>query len=115
MLATEGHKVFGMTGVTANPQEAMFQTGKCVDTLPALPSPINEQLRLNSTGDVVLRLKSPYQDGSTHIVMSPLEFMQRLAALVPCPRLSLIRFHGLILAWLFSRSRPLERRFAPYN
>jgi len=26
-------------------------------------------------------------------VMSPLEFMQRLAALVPRPRLHLIRFH----------------------
>ncbi|MGH8700940.1 MAG: transposase [Burkholderiales bacterium] len=31
-----------------------------------------------------------------HIVMSPLEFMQRLAALVPRPRLHLIRFHGVL-------------------
>jgi hypothetical protein len=28
--------------------------------------------------------------------MSPLEFMQRLAALVPRPRLHLIRFHGVL-------------------
>lgn len=28
--------------------------------------------------------------------MSPLEFMQRLAALVPPPRLHLIRFHGVL-------------------
>jgi hypothetical protein len=28
--------------------------------------------------------------------MSPLEFMQRLAALVPRPRLNLIRFHGVL-------------------
>ena len=35
-------------------------------------------------------------DGTTHIVMSPLEFMQRLAALVPRPRLHLIRFHGVL-------------------
>jgi putative transposase len=27
--------------------------------------------------------------------MSPLEFMQRLVALVPLPRLHLIRFHGV--------------------
>jgi hypothetical protein len=33
---------------------------------------------------------------TTHIVMSPLEFMQRLAALVPRPRLHLIRFHGVL-------------------
>ena len=31
-----------------------------------------------------------------HIVMSPLQFMQRLAALVPRPRLHLIRFHGVL-------------------
>jgi hypothetical protein len=28
--------------------------------------------------------------------MSPLEFMQRLATLVPRPRLNLIRFHGVL-------------------
>ena len=44
----------------------------------------------------VLRLKSPYKDGTTHVVMLPLEFMQRLAALVPRPRLHLIRFHGAL-------------------
>jgi hypothetical protein len=32
---------------------------------------------------VLLQRKTPYQDGTTHIVMSPLEFLQRLAALVP--------------------------------
>jgi Putative transposase len=47
-------------------------------------------------GQVVLQLKSAYRDGTTHIVMSPLEFMQRLAALVPRPRLHLIRFHGVL-------------------
>ena len=36
--------------------------------------------------------KTPWRDGTTHLVMSPLEFMQRLAALVPRPRLHLIRF-----------------------
>ncbi|MGH8613534.1 MAG: hypothetical protein ACREYF_16335, partial [Gammaproteobacteria bacterium] len=35
-------------------------------------------------------LKTPYREGTTHIVMSPLEFMQRLAALVPRPKLHLI-------------------------
>ena len=39
---------------------------------------------------------APWRDGTTHLVMSPLEFMQRLAALVPRPRLHLIRFHGVL-------------------
>lgn len=60
------------------------------------PAIANGRLSRNRKGDVVLRLKSPYQDGTTHIVMSPLEFLQRLAALVPRPRLHLIRFHGVL-------------------
>ena len=44
----------------------------------------------------MLQLKSAYQDGTTHVVLSALEFMQRLAALVPRPRLHLIRFHGVL-------------------
>jgi hypothetical protein len=47
------------------------------------PAIANERLALNRAGQVVLTLKTPYRDGTTHIVMSPLEFMQRLAALVP--------------------------------
>jgi hypothetical protein len=45
---------------------------------------------------VALTLKTPYREGTTHIVMSPLEFMQRLAALIPRPRLHPIRFHGVL-------------------
>jgi hypothetical protein len=59
------------------------------------PAIANERLTLNRAGQVVLTLKTPYREGTTHIVMSPLEFMQRLAALVPRPRLHLIRFHGV--------------------
>ena len=51
-----------------------------------------ERLARNRAGQVVLTLKTPYREGTTHIVMSPLEFIQRLAALVPRPRLHLIRF-----------------------
>jgi Putative transposase len=45
---------------------------------------------------VLLQLKSAYRDGTTHVVMSPVEFMQRLATFVPRPRLHLIRFHGVL-------------------
>jgi len=58
------------------------------------PAIANERLTRNAAGQVVLALKTPYRDGTTHIVMPPLEFMQRLAAVVPQPRLNLIRFDG---------------------
>ena len=60
------------------------------------PAIANERPSVNPAGQVVLKLKTAYRDGTSHIVMSPLEFMQRLAALVPRPRLHLIRFHGAL-------------------
>ena len=59
------------------------------------PAIAKERLKRNRAGQVVLQLKSAFKDGTTHIVMSPLEFMQRLAALVPRPRLHLIPFDRL--------------------
>jgi len=60
------------------------------------PAPSDEPVQRNAAGQVELKLKTPWRDGTTHLVMSPLEFMQRLAALVPRPRLHLIRFHGVL-------------------
>ena len=62
----------------------------CAATSRARPR-TEERVQTNAAGQVVLKLKTPWRDGTTHLVMSPLEFMQRLAALVPRPRLHLIR------------------------
>ena len=60
------------------------------------PAIANERLKEDAAGNVVLQLKSPWRDGTTHLRMTPLEFMQRLAALVPRARLHLTRFHGVL-------------------
>ena len=39
------------------------------------------------------QLKTPYRDGTTHVIFEPLDFIARLAALVPKPRVNLARFH----------------------
>jgi hypothetical protein len=41
------------------------------------------RVQLNDAGQVGLKLKTPWGDCTTQLVMSPLEFMQQLAALVP--------------------------------
>jgi len=43
------------------------------------PAIANERLKRNRAGQVMLQLKSALRDCTTHVVMSPLEFMQRLA------------------------------------
>jgi len=77
---------------------AMNQRNKleCLCRYITRPAIADERLARNKEGQVVLTLKTPYRDGTTHIVLSPLEFMQRLAALIPRPRLNLIRFNGVL-------------------
>jgi hypothetical protein len=77
---------------TADERRALEQLC-CYITRPALA---NERVQTNAAGQVVLKLKTPWCDCTTHLVMSPLEFMQRLAALVPRPKLHLIRFHAVL-------------------
>ena len=50
-------------------------------TRPALA---NERVQISAAGKVVLRLKTAWRDGTMHLVMSPLELIQRLAAPVTC-------------------------------
>ncbi|ELO3985500.1 TPA: transposase, partial [Klebsiella pneumoniae subsp. pneumoniae Kp001] len=40
-------------------------------------------------------LKTPYRNGTTHVIFEPLDFIAKLAALVPKPRVNLTRFHGV--------------------
>jgi hypothetical protein len=55
----------------------------------------NERLSLDGDGLVVHERKRPFRDGTTHCLFEPLDFLARLAALVPRPRTHLIRYHGV--------------------
>ncbi len=46
------------------------------------PPVASERLALTASGQVRYTLKTPYRDGTTHIVLEPLDLMARLAALV---------------------------------
>jgi hypothetical protein len=54
-----------------------------------------ERMALTPSGHVRYTVKTPYRDGTTHIVLEPLDLMARLAALVKPPRMHLTRFHGV--------------------
>jgi hypothetical protein len=54
-----------------------------------------KRLSLAPSGNVRYQRKTPYHDGSTHVIFEPLDFIARLAALVPKPSVNLTRFHGL--------------------
>ena len=62
----------------------------------ARPAVAEQRLTVSAQGKVVYLLKTPYRDGTTHVVFEPLDFIARLAALVPRPRVNLTRYHGVL-------------------
>jgi hypothetical protein len=61
----------------------------------ARPAVAAERVSVMPDGNVAYRVKSPRSAGATHRVMTPMEFMARLCALVP-PRTPLVRYHGVV-------------------
>jgi ribosomal protein S27E len=61
----------------------------------ARPAVSEKRLSLTATGKVRYELKTPYRNGTTHVIFEPVDFIARLAALVPKPRVNLTRFHGV--------------------
>lgn len=59
------------------------------------PAVSEKRLLLTPSGNIRYQLKTPYNDGTTHVIFDPLDFIGKLAALVPKPRVNLIRFDGV--------------------
>jgi hypothetical protein len=76
----------------------------------ARPPIATQRLSVDGRGRVVYRYKQPFRDGSTHVVLEPLDFIARLAALVPRPRLNLTRFHGV-----FAPNFKYRKRIVPHR
>ncbi len=47
-------------------------------------------------GRVALALQRPWADGTTHLVFTPTELLERLVPLVPRPRVNLLLYHGVL-------------------
>ena len=61
----------------------------------ARPAVSTKRLSLTRNGQVRYELKTPWRNGTTHVIFEPLDFISRLVALVPKPRVNLTRFHGV--------------------
>jgi ribosomal protein S27E len=59
------------------------------------PAIAEKRLSITNNGQIRYQLKTPYRNGTTHVIFEPLDFMAKLAALVPKPRVNLTRFHGV--------------------
>jgi hypothetical protein len=55
-----------------------------------------ERLAEDANGDLLYSFTKPWSDGTTDVKLSPLELLEKLAAIVPLPRVHLVRYAGCL-------------------
>jgi ribosomal protein S27E len=98
--AVNGFSLHANTLVKANQRKRLETLCKYV----LRPPVAEERLSFLNNGDVCYKLKKRWTDGTSHIIFTQMEFMEKLAALAPPPRAHQVRFHGFLAP--HSKNRP---------
>ncbi len=62
----------------------------------ARPPLANDRLEKHADGHYLLKLKTRWRDGTTHLQFEPIELLERLAAQIPKPRVNLVLYAGVL-------------------
>jgi hypothetical protein len=62
----------------------------------ARPPISTDRLSILPDGRLLYRLRHRLREGTTHVIFEPQDLLARLAALVPPPRLNVVRYHGIL-------------------
>ena len=87
-----GFSLHAGVGTNANERDKLERVCRYI----ARPAVSEGRLSLTANNEVIYKFKKPWDDGTTAIKLTPMEMMERLAALVPRPRVHLTRFHGVL-------------------
>ena len=59
---------------------------------------------------LIYKMKTPWRDGTTHVSFSYLDFIARFVALIPPPKMNLVRYHGVFAPNFKDRSRIVPKK-----
>lgn len=90
--AVNGFSLHGGIRVAAEEREKLEHLIRYV----ARPAVALERLEWASQGNLIYKLKKSFSDGTTHVLFSPMELMEKLAAIIPQPKIHLVRYHGVL-------------------
>jgi hypothetical protein len=71
----------------------------------ARPPLAQQRLSITPSGKVCYRLRKPYYTGQNEVVLDPVAFLARMAALVPPLRQNQVRYYGLLASRAASREQ----------
>ena len=101
-----GFSLHGGVATKANERMKLERLCRYI-TRPAVAA---KRMSLTRNGQVRYELKTPWRNGTTHVIFEPLDFVSRLVSLVPKPRVNLTRFHGVFAPNSKYRSRVTPAR-----
>jgi hypothetical protein len=95
-----GFNLHAATKVAANDKQGRLTLCKYI----LRPPLANDRLKILDDGNVKLKFKKPWSDGTSSVELAPLALIARLAALVPPPKRHLTRYFGVLSSHAASRS-----------
>jgi hypothetical protein len=77
------------------------------------PALCGKRIALTDKGEVLFALKRPWSDGTSHLLFQPLEFLEKLVAIVPPPHRHLVTYHGVVSSAASFRAEIIPRGAEP--
>ena len=105
----KGHRCFSINGFSLHANTSTNTLAR--DSLRKLVEYISrgplshERLEITKSGQVKLKLKTAYSDGTSHLLFTPGEFIEKLSAIIPPPKSHLVKWSGI-----FAPGSPYRKR-----
>ncbi len=100
-VASRGFSLHAATRIAGPDRQGLERLCRYV----ARPALASGRLRILDSQRLSFALKTPWSDGTSHLLLSPMELLEKLAALVPPPRFHLLRYHGVLAPRARDRGR----------
>ena len=91
-LASRGFSLHAATPIAGPDRRGLERLCRYV----ARPALAGGRLRILDADPLSFALKTPWSDGTRPLLLSPMELLEKLAALVPPPRFHLLCYHGVL-------------------
>jgi hypothetical protein len=89
--SVDGFNLHASTAISADDRDGLERLLRYMGRPPIS----EERLSQAADGRIIVRLKKYWSDGTSHLIMTPLDFLGRLTSLIPPPRKNMIRYHGI--------------------
>jgi len=105
-FASSGFSLHAATRIVPGNKDGLERLCKYVSRPPLA----HGSLQQLSDDEYAFKLKTPWSDGTSHLLLSGLELIEKLATLVPPPRVNLVRYHGILAPNAKGRSAVVPKK-----